>query len=126
MNQYEHLIKYKKLEVINTAIQMNLKVGGVVAICAIFASALKALSGRQALLSMTLLLVANLKLSEKISFVLGFGGALYGYRQRRLRGTVIEMMSEHQRKLEQTPDPRRSSSEITPKGTTRPDDRSLE
>jgi hypothetical protein len=125
VDQYEHSIKYKKLDIVNSAIQTFLKYGSLVAISAIFASALKILSGKQTLLNVTMLLVAHLKLSEKISYALGLAGILYGYRQRRLRRIVIENMSEHQRRLELSLDPRRTSSKITSKGTTRPDDRSL-
>jgi len=124
VDQNEYSIKFKKLDIVNSAIQTTLKLSALVAICAILASALKVMSGKQTLLNVTMLLIANLKMSEKISYILGLGGLLYGYRQRRLRRIVIENMSGHQRKLELLLDPQRTSSGITPKGTTRPDDKS--
>lgn len=52
----------------------------------------------------------------------GIGGILYGRRQAKLRHDVIER--EHQRtlELEAKLDPERTSSELTSRGDTRPED----
>jgi hypothetical protein len=126
VDEFEFGIKFKKLDIINSAIQMAIKVGGLVGIFAIIGSTLRVMTGRETVLNIAIQIVATMKLSSKISYALGLAGVAYGLRQRRLRRSVIERMSEHQRKLEQSLDQGRTSSEITLKGTTRPDDRSLE
>ena len=126
VDQLEFAVKYKKLDIVNSAIQTIIKMSGLVAVSAILGSALKVLAGKQTLLSVAMEVVANWKLSAKISYAVAVSGVAYGLRQRRLRRLVIQQMSEHQRKLEQALDGSRSSSGITLKGTTRPDDKSLE
>jgi hypothetical protein len=52
----------------------------------------------------------------------GWAGIRYGHRQARLKGEAIERMHEYQQKYEQSIDPRRTSSRLTSKGDTRPED----
>ena len=125
VDQNEFTIKFKKWDIVNSAIQTSLKVGGFVAIVGILASAFKVFAGKQTLLNVAMEIVAHLNLSVKISYALALSGVAYGLRQRTLRRKVIAKMSEHQRKLEEFIDERRTSSELTLKGTTRPDDKAL-
>ena len=54
---------------------------------------------------------------------LGVIGSLYGWRERRLRRTTIERLQRRNQTLEKLIDPNRTSSELTPRGDTRPEDK---
>lgn len=57
-----------------------------------------------------------------VGFLVGVGGIAFGRRERRLRKNAIADLSPYQQKLESTLDPQRSSSRLTPRGETRPED----
>ncbi|RMF14191.1 MAG: hypothetical protein D6761_09845 [Candidatus Dadabacteria bacterium] len=57
------------------------------------------------------------------SVMLGLGGVWFGRRERRLRKDTIERLHPYQRLWEERSDPDRSSSNLTPRGDTRPEDR---
>lgn len=57
-----------------------------------------------------------------LSLLFGVGGVLYGRNQARLRQQVIERFHQYQLKAEQAIDPHRTSSKLTPRGQTRPED----
>jgi hypothetical protein len=126
VDQFEFGVKFKKLDIVNSTIQTTIKVAGFVVVAWILSASLRILAGKQTILNVAMQVVASLGLSAKISYALGITGVVYGLRQRHLRRLTIEKMSGHQRKLEQALDQKRTSSEITLKGTTRPDDKSLE
>lgn len=52
----------------------------------------------------------------------GVGGILYGRRQAKLRHDVIEHEHARTLELEARLDPKRTSSDLTPRGDTRPED----
>jgi hypothetical protein len=52
----------------------------------------------------------------------GVLGVIFGYRQLRLRQNLIAHLSPYQQKYELSIDPKRSSSNISPQGETRPGD----
>jgi hypothetical protein len=54
--------------------------------------------------------------------IIGVAGLAFGYNQLRLRQRVIEHLSPYQQKYEALKDPKRSSSQLSPKGETRPGD----
>jgi len=58
-----------------------------------------------------------------IGFFLCICGIIYGKCQRRLRLKTVERLQGRIEELERSTDPGRSSSKLTPKGETRPEDR---
>lgn len=58
-----------------------------------------------------------------VSVVLGVGGLWFGHRERRLRKDTIERMHIFQELWEKSQDPLRTSSNLTPRGETRPEDK---
>lgn len=54
--------------------------------------------------------------------VFGVGGIFYGRRQAKLRKDTVERLHPYQEKYEKSIDPNRSSSRLTPRGETRPED----
>lgn len=67
-------------------------------------------------------LLGDFRVSEALIYILGVGGIIYGYGERRLRLKAIERLANRQIELEKRIDPGRSSSGLTPQGTTRPED----
>ena len=54
--------------------------------------------------------------------VFGFGGITYGRLQSKAKKDAIELYHPRVKKLEEALDPKRSSSELTKRGNTRPED----
>jgi hypothetical protein len=67
-------------------------------------------------------LLGNLQISEGLAWVLAGSGALYGWKQRKLRKATVEEMATHNKKLEKRLDSGRSSSNLDSKGDTRKED----
>ncbi len=97
--------------------------GSLVAIAYLISSAIHGLAGKQTLADIGLRLLADVRVTEWVAYILTGGSIAYGLRERKLRRDTIERLSERTQKLEQQLDPNRSSSRLTPRGTTRPEDR---
>jgi hypothetical protein len=126
VDELEYSLKLKKYDIINSAVQMIIKWGSLVAIAWFASGALKSLAGRHTLANVALSFVANLGIGQKVSYVLAVAGIVYGQRQNRLRRRSIERLSARNQELERRLDPGRTSSELPPRGTTKPEDKSLE
>lgn len=57
-----------------------------------------------------------------LALLFGAGGIVYGRRQAKLRKDTIERLHEYQKRYELSIDPNRSSSRLTARGETRPED----
>jgi hypothetical protein len=64
----------------------------------------------------------DLKISDVIAAVATCSSVLYGLAQRKLRKSTIERLQGRIKKLEQSRDPSRTSSGLTPTGDTHPND----
>ncbi len=67
--------------------------------------------------------MGDFKVSEGLSYLFGVGGFGYGMRERKLRRETIERLSKRITDLEKLVDPSRTSSHLTVRGTTNPEDR---
>jgi hypothetical protein len=104
--------------VLNNAIRW----GGVVA-CACFGYlSIQSLAGQATSANIGLDLVADVRLSEVFAYIFGGGGVAYGIRQRKLRGDTVERLQDRVRSLERQFDPNRTSSGLTERGDTNPQD----
>lgn len=83
---------------------------------------ISALSGRQTLASIGFHLIGDLKISQALAYLFGAGGITYGYRERKLRRDKTEYLATRNAKLEQKINPSRTSSNLTTRGTTSPED----
>jgi hypothetical protein len=82
-----------------------------------------ALAGKETLASLGMSVFGNVKVSDGILYVLTGSGLVYGLGQRSLRRRTIKRLTPRSIDLERKLDPGRTSSGLTSKGTTRPEDK---
>ena len=80
------------------------------------------LAGQNTLADIGINLLSNIKVSVALAGAAGVGGLIYGERQRKLRKNTVERLQGRIRELETEIDPNRSSSNLTHRGDTRPED----
>lgn len=67
--------------------------------------------------------LGRLDVSISIAWAVGLSGVAYGWWQRKLRRDTIERLEKRIAELETIVDPKRTSSRLTQRGDTRPEDR---
>ena len=82
-----------------------------------------ALAGRETSADIGIQVLGTFNVSVALSWTVGLIGTMYGYSQRNLRRDTIERLQLRIVELERIIDDRRSSSRLTPRGETRPEDR---
>lgn len=126
MDKFEYELKRQRGETIYAAVVRLSKWLPITGICYFAYLSIAALAGKNTLAAFGLYLVADLKVNTVVSHLamaaFGIGGTSYGYAQRRLKQKNIERMSRKNEALEQKLDPNRTSSRLTKKGLTRPED----
>lgn len=80
------------------------------------------LAGRQTLADVGFTILGNVNVSVVIAWGAGAAGLAYGWQQRKLRRDTIEYLQRRNIELESELDPNRTSSSLTPRGDTRPED----
>lgn len=83
---------------------------------------IEAMAGKETFAGFFVNFLGNFDVSMALSWVVGGTGFLYGARQRSLRRDAIERLQGRITHLEKQIDPRRSSSNLTPRGDSRPED----
>jgi len=83
-----------------------------------------ALAGRTTLanIGVGVKLLGKVYISQAVAWLFGGCGVGYGLRQRALRHSAIARLSPAVREREQALDPKRTSSELTERGRTKPED----
>ncbi|HXQ52880.1 MAG TPA: hypothetical protein VN802_17440 [Stellaceae bacterium] len=84
---------------------------------------LLAYAGTSTFANVAISFVTDFKLDRVLAYGFGAGGVGYGLRQRKLRRKNIERLAPRAAMLEKIIDPNRTSSGLTPQGTTQPGDR---
>jgi hypothetical protein len=97
--------------------------GGVVLITRYIYLAIAALAGSRTFADISINFLGNLQISALLAWGGTAGAIIYGLRQRKLKHDTIEHLHRRIRELELRVDPRRSSSKLTERGETRPEDR---
>jgi hypothetical protein len=80
-----------------------------------------ALAGQKTIVGVGLL--GNLQVSQALCGVLTVAFGAYGARQRALRRSAVEHLQNRNERLERIIDSKRSSSKLTARGETNPEDR---
>lgn len=82
-----------------------------------------ALAGETTAANIGVAVMGDFRISEALAWLLGASGVGYGVSQRKVRKDTVERLQGRNQQLEQGRDPRRTSSKLTPRGDTRPEDR---
>jgi hypothetical protein len=80
------------------------------------------LAGKSTFADVGFRVLGDIKISDSIAYLFGAGGVVYGVGERQLRRRNIERLSKEKNDLERLLDPNRTSSRLTPRGTTRRED----
>jgi len=118
----ETLVKIQGLKSIERVITTAIPWLGAAVIAAYGFHALEFFAGRQSDASVVVKLMANKELLNVVSMLCGGGGVAYGWKQRSLRKSAIEHLEGPRRDSEIKADPNRTSSHITRRGDTHPED----
>ena len=81
------------------------------------------LAGRTTLTDIGVGVLVSVQPREWVAYFIAVMALILGWRERRLRMQKVEHFGDRNRHLESQLDPNRSSSHLTPKGETRPEDR---
>jgi p-aminobenzoyl-glutamate transporter AbgT len=82
----------------------------------------RSLAGQTTIADIGVNILGNFRISTAISYVFMFSGVLYGASERELRKRTVERLAKRISELELQLDPNRSSSNLTSRGDTRPED----
>jgi hypothetical protein len=120
----DYLLSYKKIDSVTTVVREVVKWAAIVLIVRYGYYAIAVLAGRSTFADIVVRFLANLKVSDGILYLVTGGSICYGVGQRYLRRRHIKRVVPAKNRLERMLDPNRSSSGLTPKGTTQPGDES--
>jgi hypothetical protein len=108
-----------------TTARTAIRAGAAIGALYVLAGALESFAGQDTNLSIGLTLTLQALLELKFIIALSFGGmgVVYGLAERWLRHRKVENMQARIRQLETSIDPGRSTSGLTPRGKTNPQDK---
>jgi hypothetical protein len=100
-----------------------IKWGAIVLIVREIHLSIESLAGKATLTDIGINFLGDIKVSIALSWFVGFFGAFYGINQRKLRKDTVERLQTRIKELELVVDNKRSSSQLTVRGDTRPEDK---
>lgn len=116
-------LSYKKIDAVVT-ITKTIVQYSFLAFCVYYIyRSIAVLAGKATFASLGLSVLGNIQVSDGIYIVLTGGSIIYGLGQRELRRRNIKRLTERPIEMEKRLDPNRSSSGLTTRGTTRPEDK---
>lgn len=115
--------RLKRLDVFQTLGLAFIRYGSLVVIFATIGSALKQLAGKDTYADIFVGIFANAEISVYLSYAVGGSATIWALMERKLRGDKTREMASRIQELEQKIDPGRSSSHLTERGQTRPEDK---
>ena len=122
-HQLRYRLVFRCLDLLEVALRVGIP-WGVGALCVLWISrSVDGLAGRHTYADVGFRLLADIRVGEWVAYILGTGGVAYGLRQRKLLKQNIERLSAGKQRLEREIDPGRTSSGLTTKGETNPEDR---
>jgi hypothetical protein len=81
------------------------------------------LAGRRTFADVGIRFVGDLSIREGAAYIVAVGAVIIALYRERLRRDTIQRLANNIAELQKKIDPGRSSSDLTPRGTTRPGDR---
>lgn len=110
---------------ISGAVQLAIPWGSAVLIFGFLYLMVSRLAGQATLAQIGIGFMGDIRLPDALAYAFGGGGLLYGFNERRLRHKKTETMAQHSADLEKLLDSKRTSSSLSPKGTTKKEDQRL-
>jgi hypothetical protein len=89
-----------------------------------FVESVRELAGRETKSNIAVEFINHVEVSITLAWMWAAGATLYGLKERQLRKRTIKHMQQHKRALEDSIDPKRSSSELDEDGSNNPGDES--
>lgn len=120
--ELKFLRAFKNSQALVTVVVELIRWGGLVAIAYFALLSVKALAGQTTAANIGIKFLADVRVSEALAWIFGVVGSGYGFGERRLRRSTVERLQSRIRTLENKIDPKRSSSNLTPKGDTPKED----
>ena len=112
----------KKWDTIGGIFNGLIRWGGVVACFYCLYLMIDALAGKTTATDIALNAITDLKLDERILYLLTSGTTFWAIRERKLRKKTIKDITAQKKELEEHIDPNRTSSNLTETGDTLPED----
>lgn len=100
-----------------------IKYGALVAVSYFGYLAVLALAGKYTFADIGISFLSDLTISVSLAWVFGIVGVIYGLQQRKVRKDTVERLQNRIQTLEMSIDPRRTTSQLTPRGDTREEDK---
>jgi len=99
-----------------------IKYGAIAAIFYFIYLSIAVLAGQTTFASIGITILGNVTLSQSVAWIFGASGMIYGVNERRLRKKTVAKFQPRITELEKLIDAGRSSSTLTLKGDTNPED----
>jgi hypothetical protein len=116
------LRQFRTAEGVTSVIRELIRWGGLILITRYLYLTVAALAGQQTTADIGINLLADLRITEAFAILFGSSGIAYALGQRKLRRDTVERLQGRIKKYERLLDPERSSSNLTARGETRPED----
>ncbi len=108
---------------ITTVLIYLIKYGALVAIFYFGYLSVLALAGKYTFADIGISLLGDVNISVTLAWIFGVGGVFYGMRQRKVRKDTVERLQGRIQSLETQIDHKRTTSQLTPRGDTREEDK---
>lgn len=118
----EHLIRLRIIDAIDANLRLLIKYGFLGFVAFLSYRAIAVLAGQYTFADIGVKFLADVKIANSVGYVVGAAGVAYGRRQKKLKEDTIQQLAPRIKELETAIDPNRSSSGLTQRGRTRPED----
>jgi len=116
-------LQVKIIDLLSTVVVYGSKYGALALIFYWMTDALKAFAGQQTIADLAFKFLADIKMPQWLAYVFGVGGIGWAYAERKLRQRTVAHMASSKEEAEKRLDPGRTSSNLTARGTSRPEDK---
>ncbi len=110
------------LDLLGQVFSLAIPWGSLVLIAYLMSGSISSLAGKHTFAEIGIKFLADINIAEAVAYALCGGGVFYGIKQRNLRRDTIQRLSGRIQILETQKDQNRTTSGITQRGTTRPED----
>lgn len=118
----QFLRRSRAVEAVTSVLNNLVRWAGAVLIARYGYLSISELAGQTTFADIGVNILSDLRVSQAVAWLLGGGGVAYGLQQRKLRRDTVERLQGRISSFEKALDPGRTSSQLTPRGETRPED----